>query len=182
MNCNKPIKSVSPKIKRDRIYILEKKSEFARLIIQNNSEDELEERIINFILSNSNPSDVLLKAFNGHDEEGEITWDYYFGKCDNNNLIITIKEYHNVIFHDGFNQFMIRNTETFEYICFDDHGILFYYDFSENIFNKIIKELNNYKKVRNYKEFIMGAGHWHYRYKDAEEDLNKFIKKLNLIR
>jgi len=179
MDCNKPIKSVSPKITRDRIYFWEKSLEFTRLLIQNNNEDDIEERIIKFILDNSNPSDVLLKIFKDYDDN-EIIWDYYFGKCDNDILINTIKEYHDVIFHDGFIQFMIRNTETFEYICFDDHGILFYYDFSENIFNKIIEGLNDYTKVESHKNFIIEEDHWHYRDKDAEENLNKFIKKLDL--
>jgi hypothetical protein len=182
MNCNKPIKSVSPIIKRNKIYLFEKTSKFIRLRIQNDDEDEIEERIMKFILNNSNPSDVLLKVFNNYDVNDEIIWDYYFGKCDNNDLINTIKEYHNVIFHDGFNQFMVRNTETFEYICLDDHGILFYYDFSKKIFDEIIKGLNNYKKVKNRTKFIMTKGHWHYRDKDAEDDLNKFIKNLNLIK
>ena len=180
MNCNKPIKAVSPKIKRNKIYFLEKASEFNRLIVQTNDEDDIGEKIINFIRSSSNPSDILLRVFNDYDDNKEIIWDSYFGKCDNNILINTVKEYHDVIFHDGYNQFMIRNTETFEYICFDDHGILFYYDFNKNLFNKIIKELNDYTKVKNYNKFIMEEGHWHFREKDADDNLNKFIQELNL--
>lgn len=179
MNCAMPIKSVSPNKNKKNIFFIEITKEYKRLSIQTDSEDKIQEILLSFLSKCINQIDILVKAHSGeYTEEDEIIWEYYLGISYKEELLQEIRRFHNSIYHDGNFQLLVKNQKTQEYLCLDDHGILFVY---MNQFEEIISMIQGFIEVNSFSEFIMEGGHWHYRFKDAEKYFEDFIKHLKLV-
>jgi hypothetical protein len=174
---NEPVKSKSPEIEKKNLYFIEKGDNFERLVVQVNNENILEKLIIEFI-NNLFEIEILIKITNAETTDEDI-WKRYYGKISKENLLIGITKYHNFLFHDGYNEFLVKNSLTDEYICLDEYGILFYYLKS---FEKIEEKLQALKfgKVFENSDFI--PMHFCYRMElyNQREYLKEFIEEYNL--
>lgn len=178
MNCAMPIKSVSPDNKRDNMFFREITKEYKRLSIQTDSEEKIQEILLLFLSKCVDPVDILVKVHSGeYTKEDEIIWNYYLGNSYRKELLQEITKFHNSIYHDGNFQFLVKDPKTQEYLCLDDHGILFLY--MEN-YEEILNLINGFLEVDSFSEYITGGQHWHYRFKDAEKYLDELIKQLKL--
>jgi hypothetical protein len=177
VNCDKPIKSVSPKLARDSIFYLEVAQQFTRIAVQCNDEARIRSLMRDFIGPLESNCEVLLKVHSGDSDDGSIIWKYYIGEPHGDRLLEAVDRNHNAVFHDGYNQILARNKINQNYLCFDDHGILYFYLDS---YDTILTALADFKKADDTSKFIFAEGHWHYRPGEAEQLLTELTADLQL--
>jgi hypothetical protein len=173
------VKSYSPEIEKANIYFLEKCDKFVRLAVQIDEEQILEKLIRDFIYELSE-IEILVKTTDFNiEQQGGDPWKRYFGEISKEKLLSGIKKYQYFIFHDGFIQFLIKNSITDEYICLDEYGILYYY---LNSFEKIEKELKslNIEEVFDNKFFVSSHFCYKLEIKNHDNYVNEFIKEYHL--
>jgi hypothetical protein len=176
---DEPLKSYSPEIERRNLYFIETSEKFSRLVVQIKEENVLEDLMVSFI-AEIEEIEILLKVVNKKCEnKNDDIWNRYYGKTSKKNILNGLKQHHRFIFYDGYNEILIKNSFTNEYICLDEYGCLFYY---LNSFEKIIKKLSeiNVKEVFDNNGFI--PTHFCYRRElsNQEELLTNFIKEFKL--
>jgi len=177
-SCGMPIKSSTIDGTRRRLVYIERAPDFSRLVLQADREEVILELLLGFLSRTSDPCDVMLKVQRGQDSsEGAAAWEYHLGKCSHLTIRSAIGEHHDAVFHDGATQLLLRDTHSGTYICFDDHGLLFYY---QNAFDELLSTLAGYEMQSSYASFLNAGPHWHYRSKDSETKLAAFIRTLQL--
>ncbi len=178
MNRNTPLKSVSPKMRRIPIVVREKSTGYDRLLVQTGSKHKIEELLSYFLDKCPDTIEVLLKVDTGeYTDEGDTIWDHFFGRVLKTSLSAYIKEYQSTVYHDGQTQFLIKNPENQEYVCLDDHGLLYFY---LDDFTALMKLLSDFTQDGNADRIIFSKSHWHYRPGGAEDALKNLIDHLGL--
>jgi hypothetical protein len=178
INCGMPIKSASTDGKRRRLVYIEREPDFSRLVLQSDREEAILELLLEFMSTTADPCDVMLKVQTGEDPaNGEAPWAYHLGSCPHAVLRSAIADHHDTVFHDGATQLLLRDPPSGAYICFDDHGLLFYY---QNSYDSLLSNLTGYEMQDSYSLFLNDGPHWHYRSKDSEKKLSAFIVALQL--
>jgi len=173
-------KSYSPEIEKKNIYFLENSHEFNRLIVQLNDKKILENLIKSFVVSNENFK-ILLKitSYEKQNENKKDIWERYYGEISKDKLLNAMDKYNHFIFHDGYNEFLIKNSLTNEYICLDEYGCLWYYI---NSFKELKAELNKLeiKEVFNINEFIIKHFYYRMELNNQEKYFRDFINEFNM--
>ncbi|MDR0320151.1 MAG: hypothetical protein LBI28_01475 [Treponema sp.] len=173
-------KSKSPEIERTNIFIIETYENFKRLAVQINDVNDIENLVVNYINSIEGNIKILIKIFEKYDnEKKDSICKRFYGETTKEKLLDGIKQYHDFIFHDGYSEFLIKNTTTNEYICLDEYGFLFYY---LNEFDNIIMDLKNMdiKEVSSYENFISNYFCYRMELLDQETYIKKFVEEYNL--
>ena len=173
-----PIKSASTDGKRLRLVYIEREPDFSRLVLQSDQEEAILELILVFMSTTADPCDVMLKVQAGeYPATGEATWAHHLGSCSHGLVRSAIADHHDTVFHDGATQLLLRDPPSGAYICFDDHGLLFYY---QDSYDRLLSALTGYEMQDSYSLFLNAGPHWHYRCKDSEKKLAAFTLALQL--
>lgn len=179
MNCKKPIKAVSPEKMKENVYRIEKSADYFRISITSDSEDMIYNMMTELVKGYGSKLEVLIdrESDKFDEKENSYIWDSYYGIADDKSILEILNDYHDLIFHDGKNVLMIKMFESDKYFAFDECGILYVYNHPE--FEDYLEDYDFMEVFSDYYTIIY-FGHWHYMEKNAEEDIQKLIKYLNL--
>lgn len=166
-----PIKAAIAGVSVSPFFLIQKNKNEKRYIAWINDKYKIRILIAGFI--NKANSNLNVKIVNFYDEvEGET----YHGNVSKSDLHIKMSEFEEVIFHNGYHDFMVMNPDTKDYIVFDDHGLIFIYtneDYTE-IFKNL--DVNFDASAKLTYEF----DHFHYIIPEGNNKLLKFINELKL--
>lgn len=166
-----PIKTAITGISISPFFLIQQNKNEKRYIAWIN--DKIKIRIIIAGFINKAKDNLNVKIVNFYDvDKGET----FQGEISKSDLHLKMTEFEDVLFHNGFHDFMVMNPDTKEYIVFDEHGLIFIYtneDYTE-IFKNLNINLNNSAKLTY--EF----DHFHYIIPEGNNKLEKFINELNL--
>lgn len=168
MSCDIPPKAVCPTVPRENLVYSEITSEFSRLGVQCKDEERMQSMLREYLETIRFGCEILLKVSGGE----EAAWSYYLGELPSSELLELIGSCHMSVFHDGSTQLLFRDKINKDYLCLDDHDILYFY---LNEYNGLLQKLTDFEKVPDESMFIFSQGHWHYRPKDADRLLEDFI-------
>lgn len=170
---NQPIKSASDKFTKDSFYLVQTEGNEKRYVVSLRDKVRIRTLLAGFI--NQSLKNVLVKIRNFEDQENPRD---YSGSVEKSKMHKVMTKYEDVIFHNGFHDFMIMNPETEDYIVFDEHGLIFIY--SDNDYMEVLKNLEAEK--RQNEKLTYEFDHWHYCMPEGKEKLIELINELDLIK
>lgn len=166
-----PIKCASAEYKAAPFYLIQKNKSEKRYVISFQDIEKIRTFLFAFIDRTFGEIEVKLRDYDNSDEPID-----YDGIVPAENLKFAISAYPEVVFHDGGNEFMIRHSETGDYVAFDLHGLVFVY--SNDDYSKQLKQLEIPYKKRE--RLIYEFNHWHVRPAKVRENLHELIQELGL--
>ena len=122
-------KTFSPDYNPEAFYFVEaSETGEVRMPCWSNDSDSLWEIILEVLKSFPEEVGVLTKRRVETEQPGrEDEWVRFFGYCSNRVVETALSRFRKFLLRDSTHQFLFRNTETGEYLAFDDYGILWIY-------------------------------------------------------
>ena len=134
-------KAVSPDYAPEPFYLVEtSESGETRLPCWSTDPASLMEIILEVLKTFPEEVEMLIKAkteSDTADSHESDEWIRFHGYSSNRAVQNALTRFHKFLVCDSTHQFMVRNTETGEYLCFDDYGILWIYSGDEK-FKKLL--------------------------------------------
>lgn len=170
-NSNKPIKCVSKDFTSNPFFLIQYNGSQKRFLAFFQNKEKIKQFLTLFI--DQSVDDVQVKIYdvedinNPKEHEGSVT---------KVKLKAAIKQYEEVVFHNGRHDFMIRQPETDDYIVFDEHGMIFIY--TQDDYTTILENFG--LSFQPNKKLIESFNHWHYSSQNHGMNLQSFIASLEL--
>jgi hypothetical protein len=171
MTSEQPIKSASNAFKSTPFYLIQSNGPDKRFVAYFENKQNIRSFLLSFVNNAVDKLQIKIRDFDNPDNPRDFE-----GDVSKQQLRSVLDKYEELIFHDGYHDLMIRLPETGDYVAFDEHGLVFIYtdaDYSDILKTCGLTHQPDQKLVYQYE-------HWHYRPKNAREDLKSLIKELGL--
>lgn len=168
---NHPIKAVSKEFNNNPFYLIQSNEPDRRYVVSMQDKIRIRTLLAGFI--NVSNNDILVKIRNAENPDKP---EDYSGFSSKSKLHVLMTKHENVIFHNGYHDFMLKNTETGDYIVFDEHGLVFIY--TNKDYSEILKNLE--VEFKPEEKLIYEFNHWHYCLPEGREKLTNMIRDFQL--
>ena len=168
---NAPIKCASKDFTKASFYLIESYDEGKRLVASLGDKIHIRTLLTGFINEATETVEIKIRDFDN--VENPIDYD---GLIDIESLHKIMADFEDVIFHNGYHDLMIRNTETGENIVFDEHGLVFIY--SAKDYSDVLLSLGS--EYRPGEKLTYEYDHFHYCAPDGQARLSALIDALDL--
>ena len=168
---DQPIKAASREASSQPFYLMQTNGTDKRYIAWLRDKIRIRTLLAGFINQSGSAVDVKIRDFTDSMEGAD-----YQGEVLPSALHQLMTRYEDVLFHNGYHDFMVRIPETNEYIVFDEHGLIFIY--SSNDYEKLLADLG--ASYSPDEKLIYEFDHWHYCSAEGKEKLISFIEDLGL--
>lgn len=168
---NQPIKSASNEYKVSPFYCIETSGTTKRYIASLQDEQRIFDFILKFFRICETEIELTIKNLSNPDSPIEYT-----GKKSVSDAFKAFTRYSGLLLHDGYQELVIKNPATGDYLVYDDHGLLFIYsdDDYESMFIRLALEHRPDQKM------IYDFPHWHIGISDGATQLKGLIDLLQL--
>ncbi|MBC7865498.1 MAG: hypothetical protein IAF38_21160, partial [Bacteroidia bacterium] len=119
---NIPIKCASRDFTKDSFYLIQKNGKGKRYVISLKDKIRIRTLLAGFI--NQASEEVQIKIWDLESRENPVG---YSGTVSKKRVHQVMTRFEDAIFHNGYHDLMIRNSEKGDYIAFDEHGLIFIY-------------------------------------------------------
>ena len=145
-----PIKVASEEYTNGSFHLIQSNGPDKRYVVFLNDKVRIRMLLAGFINQSKKEIQVKVRDLDNPDKPIE-----YSGVLGKSRLHELITKHEDVIFHNGYHELMVRNSDSGDYVAFDEHGLLFIYttqDYSEILKNleaeyrqeeKLINEFNH---------------------------------------
>lgn len=168
---DKPIKAASKYVSSKPFYLIQAHNSDRRYIVWLRDKIRIRTLLAGFINRAVSKADVKIRIFESPEEFID-----YSGLVEKSALHLLMTKYEDVLFHNGYHDFMIRIPEIDEYIVLDEHGLIFIY--STKDYQEILHGLE--AEYRPDEKLIYEFDHWHYCLAEGREKLLLLIGELQL--
>ena len=144
-----------------------------RYVVSLNDKFRIRVLLSGFINKTETTVDVEIKSF-----EDVFNPVVYAGKHDKERIHALMTEFEDVIFHNGRHDLIIQNSDSGDYLTFDDHGLI--YINTEEDCSEVLK--NSGAEHKPDEKLIYQGFHWHHSTEQLNEKLAEFINALGLTK
>ena len=168
-----PIKCTSNNYKKDPFYLIQTNEDGKRYVVSLNDTFRIRILLSGFIDTSKTTVNITIRSL-----DEVLDWNVYSGKLSRDRLHALITEFEDVIFHNGRHDLIIQNSDSGDYLTFDDHGLI--YINTEEDYSDVLKNLGAEHKPDE--KLIYQGFHWHHSTEQLNEELAEFINALGLTK
>ena len=166
-----PIKAAAKEFTNEPFYLIQSNGKDKRYVVSLSDKIRIRTLLAGFINQSTNEIQIKIRDLDNREKPVE-----YSGMINKSKLhdLMTMHEY--VIFHNGYHDLMMKNSDTGDYIAFDEHGLIFIY--TNEDYSEFLEKLN--AEYKPNEKLIYEFNHWHYLLPKGRERLSEMIKDFKL--
>lgn len=170
-NAMKPIKAVAKESSNEPFYLIQSNGLDKRYVVSLRDKVTIKALFGAFI--NQSEDTIQVKIIDFEEYEGPIDYSGEISKGKLHELMIKHEE---VLFHNGYHDFMLKYPGSGDIMVFDEHGLIFIYtslNYADVLSNFNVAYKPDEKLLYEY-------NHWHYCLHGGREKLTDMIKDFEL--
>lgn len=168
---NQPIKTVAKEFTNEAFYLIQSNGMDKRYVVSLRDKIRIRTLLAGFINQSENEIQIKIRDLDNPDNPID-----YFGLLGKLKLHELMTKHEDVIFHNGYHDLMLKNSNSGDYIAFDEHGLIFIY--TNQDYSEILKNLD--AEYKPEEKLIYEFNHLHYCLPEGREKLADMIKDFAL--
>jgi len=168
---NLPIKATSREFTKEPFFLIQSNGTEKRYVVSLRNKIRIKILLSGFINQSKNEIQIKIRDFESYDKPID-----YIGSLSKIKLHELMTKHEETIFHNGNHVLMLKNSESGDFIVFDEHGLIFIY--TNQDYTDILIKLG--AKYSPKQKLIYEFNHWHFCIEESEKKLKEMIKDFEL--